>query len=259
MARQAAQPDFNAFHQSITAELYSTKDRIRNLVSHWPTDGESMEVALRSVLRRHLPASVLIGRGFIVAKEGRSTQIDILVVDASKPTLFREGDLMIVTPDAVRAIVEVKTEVRDRGTLSRALSKLSDVERMCHQVTKSDSVWTGLFSFNEIALSDNIILGALSDAHAHSNRVVNCVSVGTNTFVRFWPEGRRVHSRVPGQVWHSYNLHGVAPSYFMGNLVDAISAVNRDTSSFAWFPHLGGKEQFRTSYLRLGSSRSGRF
>ena len=50
-------PDYSAYHRSLTEELYSLKDRIRNLVSHWPTDGEHKEVALRSVLRRHLPQS----------------------------------------------------------------------------------------------------------------------------------------------------------------------------------------------------------
>ena len=63
-------PDYAAFHRSVSEELYSVKDRIRNLVSHWATDGESKEVALRSVLRRHLPASVIVGRGFIVTPLG---------------------------------------------------------------------------------------------------------------------------------------------------------------------------------------------
>ena len=63
-------PDYAAFHRSVSEELYSVKDRIRNLVTHWATDGESKEVALRSVLRRHLPASVIVGRGFIVTPLG---------------------------------------------------------------------------------------------------------------------------------------------------------------------------------------------
>jgi hypothetical protein len=93
MATAPHQPDFKAYHRSVSDELYSVKNRIRNLVRHWGTDGEAKEVALRSVLRRHLPESVIVGRGFVVTPEASSTQIDILVVDASKPTLFKDGDL----------------------------------------------------------------------------------------------------------------------------------------------------------------------
>ena len=59
-------PDYTKYHLSVTEELYSVKDRIRNLVTHWGVDGESKEVALRSVMRRHLPQSVIVGRGFFV-------------------------------------------------------------------------------------------------------------------------------------------------------------------------------------------------
>lgn len=133
-------PNFESFHRSVTEELYSIKDRIRNLVNHWPTDGESKEVALRSVLRRHLPSSAIVGRGFIVTELQSSTQIDILIVDSNKPTLFREGDLLIVTPDAVLGVIEVKTELRSRQDMEDALIKLSRIEEICRDSTGHDSV-----------------------------------------------------------------------------------------------------------------------
>ena len=115
MARADTNPDYTSYHRSLTEELYSIKDRIRNLVKHWSTDGESKEVALRSLLRRHLPESVIVGRGFIVTPDTSSTQIDVLVVDANKPTLFKDGDLLIVTPDAVLGVIEVKTQLRSKA------------------------------------------------------------------------------------------------------------------------------------------------
>src|SRR5262245_16534154 len=107
MAEAQASPDFLSYHKSLTDELHSLKNRIRDIVRHWPTDGEQKEVALRTVLRRHLPESIIVGRGFIVTRDQASTQIDLLIVDGNAPTLFKDGDLMIVTPDAVRAIIEV--------------------------------------------------------------------------------------------------------------------------------------------------------
>ena len=140
-------PDFEEFHKSVTNELYSVKDRIRYLVRHWPTDGEWKEVELRSVLRRHLPSSVIIGRGFIVKENASSTQIDILIIDAAKPTLFKEGDLFIVTPDAVLGIVEVKTRLDDKKDIIKALGKLSDNQNFCSP--RRIPVWTGLFIFDD--------------------------------------------------------------------------------------------------------------
>ncbi len=90
-------PNYLEYHKSLTDELYGLKDESGILLKHWTTDGEYKEAALRTVLRRHLPSSLVVGRGFIVTEQSSSTQIDLLIADGSKPTLFREGDLMFVT------------------------------------------------------------------------------------------------------------------------------------------------------------------
>ena len=228
------------------------KDRIRNLVRHWGTDGEAKEVALRSVLRRHLPESVIVGRGFVVTSDASSTQIDILVVDASKPTLFKDGDLLIVTPDAVRGIIEVKTALSTPQQVAVALSKLSEIEDMCCGAAGRDQVWTGLFIFEEENASASRLLRGLASAHEQTRRKVNCISAGRDTFVRYWDRGTDVNSLERGPVWHAYSLENVAPSYFMGNLIDSIGSVDNSSAGFAWFPVLGGKEPLRTHYLPVG-------
>lgn len=247
-------PDYAKYHLSVTEELYSLKDRIRNLVSHWPTDGESKEVALRSVLRRHLPQSVIVGRGFIVGPQSSSTQIDVLVVDASKPTLFREGDLLIVTPDAVMAVIEVKTKLRAEDEFTDAITKLTSIEDMCRDLTGLDSVWTGLFVFESESDQHSRILSACGSAYGKVKREIDCVCSGRKTFIRHWSRGADVNSKERGPVWHSYELADVAPSYFIGNLVDWISRVDNHTASFAWFPALGGKELHRKYYLPVGET-----
>lgn len=247
-------PNYESFHRSVTDELYSIKDRIRNLVTHWPTDGESKEVALRSVLRRHLPASVLVGRGFIVTANNSSTQIDILIIDSTKPTLFREGDLFIVTPDAVLGVIEVKTRLQSKQHMAETLTKLSQIEELCRDTTGRDQVWTGLYIFEGDERLQENLLGAVGDAYQITRRPVNCIACGKDSFIRFWNRGADVNSSERGPVWHSYFLEGVAPSYFMGNLIDFISAVDHSSAQFAWFPMLGGKEQHRKYYLPQGST-----
>jgi len=242
-------PDYVSFHASVTNELFSIKNRVRNLVKHWATDGESKEVALRSVLRRHLPSVANVGRGFIVAKDDSSTQIDVLVTDSSKPTLFQEGDLMIVTPDAVLGVIEVKTRQSTQKDLIDTLTKLSLIEDMCCQATRRDSVWTGLFIYEGAEHQQEMLLRGLGEAFRETNRPVNCVSCGKDVFIRHWSRGEDVDSPEPGPVWHSYLLSDVAPSYFMGNLIDSISSIDHSSASFAWFPVPKGKESNRKLYL----------
>lgn len=259
MPTNHSQPDFGSFHRSVTEELYSIKDRIRDLVNHWPTDGEHKEVALRSVLRRHLPGSVSIGRGFIVTEDQSSTQIDILIVDTAKPTLFRDGDLLIVTPDAVLGLVEVKTAQRSRSEVAKTLEKLSTNVRMCREATGKNSVWSGLFIFEGDTCDQQQLLRAAGDAYKTTRQEVNCISSGKNLFIRYWSSGEAVFSAEQGPVWHSYTLPGVAPSYFMGNLIDSVSSVDHSTAGFAWFPMVGGKEQHRDYYLPLGGNEPTRY
>jgi hypothetical protein len=250
-----APANFTEFHRSITDELHSVKNRIRDLLTHWPTDGEMKEVALRSVLRRHLPPTAVIGRGFVISKQGHSTQIDILILDSRKPTLFHEGDLFVVTPDAVLAAIEVKTSQDSTPEVVDTLRKLAEIERSCYDVTrKKGRVWTGLFVYDaQMSGAEKHLLSALGKVYRETDGVINCISYGQNVFTRFWSSDITVGGNTRRAMWRSYKLPSVAPSYFIGNLVDSISRIDVADADFAWFPLLGGKEQYKRYYLLLNS------
>lgn len=173
MTRIDTSPDYASYHRSLTEELYSIKDCIRNLVKHWATDGESKEVAVHSLLLRHPPESVIVGRGFIVAPQTSSTQIDVPVVDANKPTLFKNEDLLMVTPGSIFGAIEVKTQLRAEREFHDAISKLTNVEEMCRDITDKDSVWTGLFVFHGEPNQQETILRAVAVAFKDVKRVIN--------------------------------------------------------------------------------------
>src|SRR2546427_2303201 len=98
--------DVRSYFESLGLELGSLKHRVRQLIAdaHWQTDGEWKESVLRHVLRRHLPTSAVVGRGFVVTSKSASSQLDVLIHDGSKPVVFKDGDLVFVTPDAVLGI-----------------------------------------------------------------------------------------------------------------------------------------------------------
>lgn len=119
------------YFRSISTELDSLKNRVRHLIrdQNWQTDGEWKESVLRTIIQRSAPRNMTVGRGFIVDRDRSSTQIDILIYDNSYPVLYKDGDLVFISPSACRAVIEVKTSVT-RPSFQRAVEKLGDVAEL---------------------------------------------------------------------------------------------------------------------------------
>lgn len=254
--------NFEEFHKSIAKELAATQDRIRNLIgdTHWQTDGEHKEAALRKVLRNHIPDLYHVGRGFVSLKNDTSNQIDILITDKKHPTLFRDGQLRIVTPDAVRAIIEVKTRVDSLNNLSEILIKIADNVEKIRSEDRLHNCWAGLFVYNASRVNhENVLLTLAKTARNEQKRTINCIALGQDNFFRFWHKGRDVSSPVDGPVWHSYGLSELAFAYFLGNVVFDLSWERAMKSQYAWFPIEGGKEQKRKYYIGIGGGQVNNF
>ncbi len=234
--------DLESYFRSLTAECETLKDRVRHLVNdaHWPTDGEWKESVLRSMLRRSAPESVTVGRGFVVNQDRCSTQIDVLIYDNSMPILYRDGDLVFVTPTACRGIVEVKSSTTARE-FQRAAVKLAENAQFIRENSGDYHSFVGLFSYDIRGNNGRAILDGLVDAaHGNSARLINHVSLGSSKLVKFWqadPEGDQ--RRLSYNRWHAYHLERMAPGYFIHNLLLNVSkklAAQRDRS---WFPPQG--------------------
>lgn len=262
--------DFVAYHKSIVSELRATQNRVRDLIGsgHWPSDGEHKETILRKTLRSHLPEALHIGRGFICYRRESSTQLDVLITNNNKPTLFKEGDLVIVTPDCVEAIIEVKTK-QNSQELVATLTKLADQIQKVRQNDPNRQCWAGLFVFDgpsrrarDITVTNKSrdLLNALQQAARHErSRIVNCVSLGSRVFARYWDNSAdQVAGPIDAPAWHSYIFdsqphNDLAPAYFVSNLVWEISPNTSREMQFAWFPirERGGKEQYRRHFAAL--------
>lgn len=127
--------DAQKFQESITKELDTVKDRVRNLIgnSHWGEEGRYKEAILKNVIARFLPANLSLGTGFVIRKDNNeahiSNQIDIIVYDNTIPILFSEGDFVITTYKNVKAIIEAKTKIRNNN-LQEAIEKAKKMERL---------------------------------------------------------------------------------------------------------------------------------
>lgn len=274
--------NFMAYHRSIADELKATQDRIRNLIGsrHWQTDGEHKEAVLRKVLRTHLPEIYNVGTGFICYEHKASSQLDILITNRNHPTLFKDGELVFVTPDCVEAIIEVKTSLNSPQQVNNTLAKLADQAELVRQ-NKPGGCWVGLFVFRSSkryeAEAETLLDSVHRATHAESidtriQRIIDCIALGPQLFCRFWDKGLTVrNNRIHGRVWHSYifrrpagttdRLGRLAHAYFISNLVWALRPQATPTMRYAWFPLSmdEGKESFRYSFIGLEEGLVRRF
>lgn len=112
------------FAGSMAGELDSMSQRVRNLISHAGAVGTYRENLLQTLLRKNLPERYHVATGFI---ENCPRQLDILIYDRLEyAPLFREGDLVVVPQESVRAVIEVKTTLNGK-ILKESLQLLDEV------------------------------------------------------------------------------------------------------------------------------------
>ena len=219
--------------RSITGELESLKDRVRNFIAdrHWLTDGEWKESVLRTLIAQRLPDTVRIGRGFVLTEDGVSTQCDIVLYRADCAVLFRDADLVFLTPDAVLGIVEVKSRVT-KNIFDRAIGKLADIGFQLGR--HADHCCLALFAYETASDPNQWYKEVLPARCWNSSQVVDLVSLGCSSFVRWWkysPGGDADYEN-----WHSYRLENMSAGYFIANLIDQVSPGTTSLDERFWYP-----------------------
>lgn len=246
--------NIESYLESVGREVGALKQRVRHLIAkaHWQTDGEWKESVLRQVLRRHLPETAIVSRGFVLSGTKVSSQIDILIHDSSKPVIFKDGDLVFVTPDAVLGLIEVKSRVNPTqfGKAANKLGKNIELVRL-HPNTRA---FAALFSYES---ADGALDACLDHARSSAPRRkqrLDFAAIGSSGFIKYWDlapdDSRRLY-----ESWHSYNLAELAAGYFVHNVVDSVSPESVFSNSDVWFP-ARGKEPNRVG-IRTGIWRVG--
>lgn len=232
--------DREAYFKALGQELAALKGRVRDLMDdpHWLTDGEWKESVLRSVLRRHLPPTALVGRGFVISEGFASHQLDVLIHDASRPVLHKDGDLVFVTPDAVLGIIEVKSRVT-REKHKEALEKLcSDIAAIRGHAP--GRAFAGFFAFESRIHDVDTILVDTAAAATTQKALLDFGAYGGSAFLRYWNLDPLTETEFYHR-WHAYKLPGMAAGYFIHNVIEAICPQSVSKNPEVWFP-VEGKE-----------------
>lgn len=147
------------FAGTFADELQSLSERIRNLIQHTGSVGTYRENLLQTLLQKHLPERYHVATGFI---HGCPRQLDVLIYDRiDYAPLFREGDLVVVPSESVRAVIEVKTNLT-KDELCKSLRLLNEV---AYFDDLKPPFFRGIFGFESSIKADQIF-NAIADFYA---------------------------------------------------------------------------------------------
>lgn len=167
------QPNRERYLRSLADELSAQSQRVRDLIGdrHWLTDGTHKEFLLAEIIRRHVPGSHLVAKGFVISpleSDICSREQDILVVDiSSEAPVFNQGGVIVTFPSALRAVISVKTTLRMRELRDSADTLSSALEVASHAGVDLTRIWSGAYfieSSDTVSERPSTVYGYLEEA-----------------------------------------------------------------------------------------------
>lgn len=212
-------PDYKSYRQSISNELISQKDRVRDFVQHFPEDGRYKEIILKNVLEKHLPPTVSIGTGFVMCENHKATsQIDIIIYDNRIPPLFKINDFVIVVKESVVGIIEVKSTIHKKD-----FKKINEKAHKNGELIVGNSanyIFNGILAYETDINPDcrtlaKPIANALQEYHGQ----IGHICFGKDIFMRYWHEDSQ-RKFLQNEHCGFYKLDDLAFGYFISNLLE---------------------------------------
>ncbi|MFX0182201.1 MAG: hypothetical protein ACFE95_03880 [Candidatus Hodarchaeota archaeon] len=172
-----------------------------------------------------------------------------MIIDTSYPSLFKEGDFHIATPESIKAIIEVKTNIQNQD-LSLIIKPMNESAEFIEKgQSKPERLFNGIFSFegykrrrNEDVnrykerisqAIDQKIINGFSDIEI-LNSSVNFCCLNEDLFLRREPS--QSQTLISNQFLSVYNLEGLAFSWFINNLLLYIRKYYRFPQFNVYFP-----------------------
>lgn len=153
-----------------------------------------------------------------------SSQIDLIIYKKSYPFLFKEEDFVIVIPNAVRGIIEVKSNLKNELD---AIDKANNLWRTIIQQQGNLSYWifNGIFSFEWFLTLKQPLSKLLG--------TVNHIVLNEKYFIKnFWSIDTEEDIRY-------YELKDLTVAYFIQNLISYITkldGIEQRQEQALWYP-----------------------
>ena len=252
-------PNYVEYQKSISNELLSIKDRVRNFIDdhHWGEDGRYKEIILSHIVRQHLPNGVSVGTGFVSNADRITKQVDIIMYRDDCPLLFKQDDFVIAPAECVLGIIEVKSRITTRAA-SDVIQKATYNGEVIGK-----RIFNGVFAFeSEIDTYERrrgveVLAGALQE----SAGTVNNICLGKNIFIKYWNAGMPTHNPRQELNYAFYRINNLSSGYFISNLVEDvyISTHGRgipETLENMFYPIENTKEAYRAKTIEIEKEKA---
>ena len=119
------------YYRMVQEKVLVQRDIIRSLLKDPQIIGDYYEAIIRDAVRESISESFAVRRGVILSETGPSSrECDIVVYSAAEyGPLFLSGDIVVVNPEAVRCIIQVKGTINPEN-LQDAIGNLASVNRL---------------------------------------------------------------------------------------------------------------------------------
>lgn len=246
--------NYLSYHKSITTEFKAVQDRIRYFIgdAHWGEDGRFKELLLMNHLKKVLPSNVSVGTGFVRNGREITSQIDLIIYDNSIPTIFSEGDFVIVLPESVYGIIEIKSTINADQKFVNAINKANNNGTIIEK-----KIFNGIFGYeNTIRFSEeHDFANGVKQALINNKGYLNHISFGSDILMKYWEEGNPIENDGI-HCFSFYKLTDISFGYFISNLIEFIHlnssglVLSEEFQNFL-YPIEDGKESYRLRSLEI--------
>lgn len=226
------------FQKIVNMELLLTKEKVFSLIGevHWWEVGRHREAVLKNVIENFLPQDISVWTWFIRGGDVISKQIDILIYDNSYPLFFKEWDFVIVSEDAVRWIVEVKSTI-NKGKLKWIIQNFCSGISAFPQISSSNKVFKWIFWYTTEDIDSNT--RPIKVSLKENFGIINHLSLWDKIFIKYRNPGDERFTLPPNVTEHQYNVYTLQDlwfSYFISNLVSMVTNKVSNNSDWFYFP-----------------------
>lgn len=155
--------EFHSAEAEMMSLKYKTIEKLIGHGTHYPSEGAYCEDLVREFLRKVLPRRYSVDTGFVKAvnvqidgvNRSVSHQLDVIVHDTTDfSPIFRSEGFVIVLPESVAAVIEVKKCLRP-PELESALWNLALARCLTHvsRPKQAANVFTSIFAFTSEGLT----------------------------------------------------------------------------------------------------------
>ena len=140
------------FYRKVQEKLMVQRDVINSLLKDPRIIGDYYEAIVRDAVREAVSGSFAVGRGVVLAADGRaSKECDIIVYNAVEyGRLFSSGDIVVVPPESVRCVIQVKGTVT-LDNLDDAIQSLAAVDQL------RPGIWKFIVGFKTTVEYQNLV------------------------------------------------------------------------------------------------------